>query len=247
MKKYLDTFEDDPPLKLAEILCLATQEILALRYDEAIRASACQFQARSKKNAWATYYMPPQARRKDGVSSKIHIIQFGSRCVNSFFDQERLTKNAQDDEEVRTYGRLAKYGPLTPAVALSFLVLHEFAHFLVHLDGYPREGHGPRFHAKLRSMHDANDGVLVAAFLRSQGSKIGVDLDAFFVPITEKIPFSAGDSVTWTDKHGVQIGTVVRVNRQSLTLLPDHGKWKTYAPPSAVQLTSQTAPSHRGS
>lgn len=216
--------------QVTNILCRATAEIMVQRYAAAIAFHATRVQVRMRHDAWATYHMPPQVRRRSVLDH--HVIQFGTRCVESFFDKQKLIKNSQDDWEVRKYGSQPKYGPLTPAVALSFLVLHEFAHLLTYLDGHHKEGHGPRYKAKLDELHEANDAILVAAFLRSEAERLAIDLDAFFVPIEEQIPFAKGDRISWQDKAGKGFGTVIRVNKKSLTIQPDGVTWKAYIPPS---------------
>ena len=229
--RFIERTIDESQLSaLAQILCRATSEIMLLRYSAVIEMNGAKVRTRIRRGAWATYHMPPQVRGRSVLDH--HVIQFGTRCVLSFFDEHKLQKNAQDDWEVRAYGSLPKYGPLTPAVALSFLVLHEFAHLLVYLDGHHKEGHGPRYKAKLKELHDVNDGVLIAAFLRSEASRLDIDLDAFIVPIQEKIPFAKGDRIYWQEKTGKGFGVVLRVNKKSLTIQPDGADWKAYIPPS---------------
>jgi hypothetical protein len=203
---------------------------MLLRYSAVIELNGATVRTRMRPDAWATYHMPPQVRGRSVLDH--HVIQFGTRCVESFFDGKKLQKHAHDDLEIRTYGSNPKYGPLTPAVALSFLILHEFAHLLVYLDGHHKEGHGPRYKAKLQDLHDADDGILIAAFLRSEALHVGIDLDAFFVPIQEEIPFAKGDRIYWQEKTGNGFGVVLRVNRKSLTVQPDGVEWKAYVPPS---------------
>ncbi len=221
--------------KLAQILACATSEIMAVRHASSIRRLRAELKVRIRVGAWATYHLPPQKKATKKDPAKLHVIQFGTRCVESFFDKDRLQETVQDYPEIRIYGVLPKYGPLTSAVALSFLVLHEFSHFLTYLDGHHREGHGPIFQKKLQTLHEADDGVLVAAFLRSEASRLEINLDGFFVPIPKAAKFAKGDRVKWTGKNESFFGVVLRVNKKSITVHPDDANWRAYVPPSQLQ------------
>lgn len=221
---------------VARTLCSATEEVLWLLYeDRVLRASPRARLWTRVGDGHATYH---QQRGEQ------HTITFGWRMVYSKLSGRDSAARWRTAKEI--LGRGFFSGRFEPLELLAQTVLHEFAHLVQTVEGGRAFGsvHNAAFYAVLSQIHRDGAADLVSDFVREACRRQGVEL-AWRSASKETGPilkpaanepgvFARGDRVAFRYRGEFVEGRVRRVNRRTLTIVPDDSPGHYFRVPPAL-------------
>lgn len=219
---------------LARFLCEVTVSVLWELYGDRVRAAqpGARLHVRVGEGKRTCHTSGPPGS---------HTITYGRLMAESKLENQEQACLWRTGKELVARGYFR--GDATLPNVLAQTVCHEFAHLIQTVEGGRtyRSVHNPAFYRVLGEIHADGAADLVREQFVSLCANAGIELSwseegdaegepegaggaTLPVPAAALLPrtFHPGDRVSFEDQGTPRIGTVKRVNRKSLTVIPDH-------------------------
>ena len=203
--------------RIAEHLCSTTEEVLWDHISSWAKKRSQQLQFATRVGSGKATYL----RRREGG----YLITYGRKMVQSKRCRRSATTWATAQEIVARgyFGGVLEYGSL-----LAHTACHEVAHVVQDLNGWISQNsiHNQNFYQILDRLHASDIAARVLAELVSKCSASGIDLMWQDDPSSlEYCPPQVGQRVSFIRRDGAAVaGVIKRVNRQTVTVVPDRGR-----------------------